>query len=132
MIDLDELIKVARDARTRAYAPYSRYHVGAAVLGDNGNIYWGANVENASYGLALCAERVAIAQAILDGAKSLKAAAVVTSTSPPAAPCGACRQSFAEFALDLPLVLVNDAGERVETALVDLLPRAFRANDLPK
>jgi cytidine deaminase len=129
---LDELVKAAHTARGRAYAPYSHYAVGAAVRGDNGKLYLGANVENASYGLALCAERNAIAQAILDGAKRIVAAAVVTSTSPPAAPCGMCRQTFAEFADDLPIALVNDAGERVDTSLAALLPRAFRGGDLQK
>jgi cytidine deaminase len=129
--ELDDLVEAARKARARAYAPYSNYQVGAAVRGDDGRIYIGANVENASYGLALCAERNAVAQAVIAGAKQITAVAVVTSTSPPAAPCGMCRQTLAEFALDAPVVLVND-HERVETTLGELLPRAFRARDLPK
>jgi cytidine deaminase len=129
--ELDELVEAARSARQRAYAPYSNYHVGAAVRGDDGRIYIGANVENASYGLALCAERNAVAQAVLAGAKKITAVAVVTSTSPPAAPCGMCRQTLAEFALDLPVVLVND-HERLDTTLGALLPHAFRSNDLQK
>jgi cytidine deaminase len=127
----DELIKAARAARSHAYAPYSNYQVGAAVLGDNGKIYGGANVENASYGLAICAERNAISAAILDGAKKLVAAAVVTASSPPVAPCGMCRQTLAEFADDLPITLVNERGEQSETTLRELLPHAFRRNDLP-
>src|SRR3954464_181776 len=102
---MDELLSAARAAQKKAYAPYSNYCVGAAVRGDNGKIYQGANVENASYGLTLCAERNAITAAILDGAKKIVGAAVVTSTSPPVAPCGMCRQSFAEFADDLPIVM---------------------------
>lgn len=130
--DLDALIEEAKAARARAYAPYSHYPVGAAVRADNGKIYRGANVENASYGLALCAERNAVAQAILDGAKQIVALAVVTSTSPPAAPCGMCRQTLAEFARDLPIALCNDAGERSDTTLAEILPRAFHGSDIPK
>src|SRR5205807_530986 len=85
-------------------APYSNYRVGAAVRGDNGKIYRGANVENASYGLSICAERNAISAAALDGVRRIVAAAVVTASSPPVAPCGACRQTLAEFADDLPLL----------------------------
>lgn len=131
MSELDELVEAARAARARAYAPYSRFAVGAAVRGDNGKIYAGANIENASYGLALCAERTAVAQAVMDGVQSLRAVAVMTTTSPPAAPCGMCRQTLAEFSRALQVVLVNDRGERVETTLDELLPRAFRREDLP-
>lgn len=129
-IGIEELVKAAIEARGRAYAPYSQYSVGAAVRGDNGKIYAGANVENASYGLAMCAERTAVAAAVLDGVRCLTAAVVVTSTSPPAAPCGMCRQTLAEFARELVVVLVNDTGERAETTLAELLPRAFRADSL--
>ena len=128
--DLAELVEAARAARGKAYAPYSRYSVGAAVRGDDGCVYLGANIENASYGLALCAERNAIAAAVMGGAKKIVAAAVVTSTSPPAAPCGMCRQTFAEFARELPIALVND-HERVDVTLSELLPRAFRSDSLP-
>jgi cytidine deaminase len=131
MTDMDALIAAAKAVRKNAHAPYSRYHVGAAVRGDDGKIYAGCNVENASYGLALCAERGAVAQAIAAGAKKIVACAVVTSTSPPAAPCGMCRQTLAEFARDMPIALTNDAGERVDTTLAELLPRAFRSEDLP-
>lgn len=127
---LERLVAAAKDVRARAYAPYSRYHVGAAVLA-GGKIYPGANVENASYGLSLCAERNAVAAAIVDGARQIDAVAVVTASSPPATPCGMCRQTLAEFARDLPVVLVNEAGERTETTLAALLPRAFRPDDLP-
>ena len=127
---MDELIRAAREARTRAYAPYSRYSVGAAVRGDNGRIYVGANIENASYGLALCAERTAVAAAVMDGCKRIEAVAVVTSTAPPAAPCGMCRQTLAEFARTLPVALCNDKGERIDTTLEALLPHAFRGEDL--
>jgi cytidine deaminase len=132
MIDHEaELRAAAERARAHAYAPYSRFAVGAAVRAASGAIYAGANVENASYGLALCAERSAVAAAIAAGEKSLTAAVVVTAASPPAAPCGMCRQVLAEFAADLDVVLLNDRGERVQTRLAALLPLAFRRDDLP-
>ena len=128
---MKELIEAARAVRAHAHAPYSRYHVGAAVRAASGKIYVGANVENASYGLALCAERSAIAAAVSAGEKKLAAVAVVTATSPPAAPCGMCRQVLAEFgADDLPIALVNDAGERTDTTLGARLPHAFRSGSL--
>lgn len=128
---MKELVDAARAVRDHAYAPYSRYRVGAAVRGGSGRIYAGANVENASFGLALCAERSAVAAAVAAGETSIVAAAVVTSTSPPAAPCGMCRQVLAEFAGDeLPIVLVNDAGQEQPTTLGALLPHAFRRGDL--
>ena len=128
---MKDLIDAARAVRANAHAPYSRYHVGAAVRAASGKIYVGANVENASYGLALCAERSAVAAAISAGEKRISAVAVVTATSPPAAPCGMCRQVLAEFgADDLAIALVNDAGERADTTLGALLPHAFRSGDL--
>jgi cytidine deaminase len=128
--DLEALLAAAKEARLRAYAPYSNYHVGAAVLGDNGRIYQGANVENASYGLSVCAERAAVIAAVLDGCRRLYGAAVVTGSSPPAAPCGTCRQTLAEFAQDLPVALQSETGERIDTSLAILLPHAFRPEDL--
>ena len=128
---MKDLIDAARAVRANAHAPYSRYQVGAAVRAASGKVYVGANVENASYGLALCAERSAVAAAVAAGEKKLVAAAVVTATSPPAAPCGMCRQVLAEFAADdLPIALVNDAGERTDTTLGAMLPHAFRSGDL--
>jgi cytidine deaminase len=131
MKELDDVIAAARAVRKHAHAPYSRYHVGAAVQAESGRIYAGANVENASYGLALCAERSAVAAAVSAGEKRIRAVAVETSTSPPAAPCGMCRQVLAEFGGDdLPIALVNDKGEREDTTLGELLPHAFRSSDL--
>ena len=127
------LIAAAQQIREKAYAPYSRYHVGSAVLGDNGKIYRGANVENASYGLSICAERNAISSAILDGARRILACAVVTASDPPAAPCGMCRQTLAEFApkdRDVQVALVNGDGHRRDTTLSALLPMAFLPEDL--
>ena len=128
---MKDLIAAAAAVRKHAHAPYSRYQVGAAVRGASGKIYVGANVENASYGLALCAERSAVAAAVSAGEKRIEAVAVETSTSPPAAPCGMCRQVLAEFAGDeLPIALTNDKGERQDTTLGALLPHAFRSGDL--
>jgi len=128
---MKDLIAAAKAVRQNAHAPYSRYQVGAAVRAQSGKIYVGANVENASYGLALCAERSAIAAAVSAGEKRITAVAVETSTSPPAAPCGMCRQVLAEFAGDdLPIALVNDKGEREDTTLGAFLPHAFRSGDL--
>jgi cytidine deaminase len=126
----DELVRLALEARAHAYAPYSGFAVGAAVRTRDGRVFTGANVENASYGLSICAERSAVAAAVNAGARELAAVAVATSTSPPAAPCGMCRQTLAEFARDLPIALANDKGEVVHTTLGELLPRAFRGEDL--
>jgi cytidine deaminase len=129
-LDLERLVEAARGAQAAAYAPYSRFQVGAAVLAESGQIYRGANLENASYGLSVCAERNAVAQAIFAGERRLVACAVVTNASPPAAPCGMCRQVLAEFALDMPIVLSSTPAERCERTLGELLPHAFRLTDL--
>jgi cytidine deaminase len=129
----DELVARALEARARAYAPYSSYQVGAAVLGDDGVIYQGANVENASYGLAMCAERGAVAAAVMGGARRIEAVAVATASSPPAAPCGMCLQTLNEFAGDpgkLLILLVNPETERRELTLADCLPHGFRRDQL--
>jgi cytidine deaminase len=119
------LVAAARRARRRAHAPYSGFEVGAAVWA-GGEIHVGANVENASYGLTLCAERVAVAAAVTAGARRLEAAAIASGTAEPTPPCGACLQTLAEFAgPGLPVVLVGARGARVETTLGALLPRAF-------
>ena len=131
----DELAARALEARERAYAPYSGYQVGSAVLGDDGAIYPGANVENASYGLALCAERSAVAAAVMGGARRIDAVAVATASSPPAAPCGMCLQTLSEFAGDpaaLRVILVNPQGERRELSLADCLPHGFRREQLTR
>lgn len=129
--DVERLIAAATAARQRAYAPYSGFAVGAALLLPNGNVVSGCNVENASFGLAVCAERNAIAGAIAGGAQRFRAAAVVTDVSPPVSPCGACRQVLSEFG-DFPVILANLAGERVFTSVSTLLPDAFGRDELAR
>ena len=131
---LDALAEHALTAQTRAYAPYSGYAVGAAVLA-GGEVFAGANCENASYGASVCAERHAIAAAVFEGHRAVDAIAVATNSSPPAALCGICRQVLREFAGGDPeavrVVLVNPRGERSETTLAALLPASFGPDQLP-
>ncbi len=128
--ETDKLVAAAKEARKNAYAPYSQFNVGAALLLKNGNIIYGNNVENASYGLSICAERVAICAAIAQGQKDFAAMAIVTDTSPPAAPCGACRQVISEFAPDLPLILANEKGQTIHTTLSEIFPYQFSKEQL--
>lgn len=133
MISKEELIQVAIDARARSYSPYSRFAVGAAVLCRDGSVYIGANVENASYSLCMCAERNAIYGAMMDGKErdDMIALAVVADTEGPCSPCGACRQVIHElFPSDAPIYLANLTGARLTTNAVELLPLAFDGKDL--
>lgn len=125
-----ELVARASGARQNAYAPYSNYRVGAALLAESGEVYTGVNVENAVYPTGTCAERTAIFKAVSEGERAFTAIAVVTENG--GTPCGSCRQMLAEFGLDT-LVLIADASERVvsETNVRALLPQAFGAADLP-
>ena len=126
-MDWEQLIDRANEARKAAYAPYSSFAVGAAVLTESGAVYCGCNVENRSFGLTVCAERVAIQNAVAAGERRLRAAVVVTDASPPAPPCGPCREVLTEFADgEMPLLLINVAGERREFQLQDLFPEPFR------
>jgi len=119
------LARAAAAARRRAYAPYSRFRVGAAVRAE-GRIYSGCNVENASYGLTVCAERSAVSRAVFAGARRLEALAVASGTSPPTPPCGMCLQTLAEFAgPTLPVFLLGARGSQERTTLGALLPHAF-------
>ena len=121
------LVKAARAVRRRAHAPYSRFRVGAAVLDSAGGIHVGCNVENASYGLTVCAERNAVAAAVAAGARSIMAVVVVTDARPPASPCGACRQVLAELGgADTAVYLLGPTGSAVTRhQLGALLPEAF-------
>ncbi|MGI6364402.1 MAG: cytidine deaminase [Bacillota bacterium] len=122
----DELIRQALAAKEFAYAPYSGYRVGAAVLGKGGKIYRGCNIENASYGLTNCAERSALFNAISEGERTFVGLAVAVDGKLPASPCGACRQVIREFfADDTEIFLVNEEGEARTTTIKELLPGAF-------
>ena len=125
MIDWQPLLEAAHEARERAYAPYSGFRVGAALLMEDGAIVLGCNVENRSYGLTVCAERGALSAAVAQGHGRALAVAVLTDTSPPSPPCGMCRESLQELAAGAPVLLANPAGERVETSVSELLPMPF-------
>lgn len=123
------LVDAALVARAAAYTPYSHYPVGAAILTRSGNIYGGANIENASYPATVCAERVAVFKAVSEGEKEFVALAVVSRNG--ATPCGICRQVLSEFAKDLPILIANEDGAiRSETNIKLLLPEAFGPGDL--
>jgi cytidine deaminase len=121
-MDGEQLVEAAWQAREAAYAPYSNFAVGAALLANDGRIFLGCNVENISYGLTNCAERVAIGAAVAAGVREFLAVAVVADTGVPISPCGACRQVLAEFGV--PRVLLANRSERIEFSLAALLPRA--------
>lgn len=124
-----ELVKAAQEAQKAAYAPYSNYHVGAALRTKAGKIYLGANIENAAYPDSICAERVAMFTAIMQGERDFDSIAVVTRDG--GSPCGSCRQVLAEFALHATVLLANQAGEILQESTVDtLLPGAFLPSNL--
>jgi len=120
-----ELINQAQAVYQHAYVPYSHYPVGAAVLFSAGKIYSGCNVENASYGLTVCAERNAIFQAAAQGERELMGIAIAVPTDEFPSPCGACRQVMREFAVDCPVILINGTGQTKVTSLKVLLPESF-------
>jgi cytidine deaminase len=119
-----ELVRRAREVQRHAYCPYSKFRVGAALEADDGRVFVGTNVESASYGLTICAERMALGAAVAGGAQALRRIVVVTDVEPPASPCGACRQLLAEFGLDLEVIAAGPTSERRWT-LRQLLPDAF-------
>jgi cytidine deaminase len=123
--EIKSLIEAAGKARENAHAPFSKFRVGAAVMTEDGRIYYGCNVESASYGLTVCAERVAIWKAVSEGVKGFTGIVVVTDTDELTPPCGTCRQIIWEFCGDVPLVFANLKGKTETFSVGELLPRAF-------
>jgi len=126
-----ELVRKAREVQQHAYCPYSKFRVGAALEAADGRVFGGCNVESASYGLTICAERMAIGAAVAAGARQFRRLVVATDAEPPASPCGACRQLLAEFGLDLEVIAVGPKSER-RWALSELLPHAFAKASLDR
>jgi cytidine deaminase len=127
------LLAAARAAQATAYAPYSHFHVGAAVVTASGEVFTGANVENASYGLAVCAERNAVVAAVLGGHRDIRAVCVVSDSDPPASPCGMCRQTLLEFAADptkTRVIAHGRDGTRAEWTIAELIPYGFTGKQL--
>lgn len=122
---MDNLLKAAIESRKNAHAPYSKFLVGAAVEDEDGRIHTGCNIENATYGLTLCAERVAVFKAVSEGVRKFRRVAVAADTETLTPPCGACRQILWEFCGDVDVTLVNLAGKTETLRLKDLFPRAF-------
>jgi cytidine deaminase len=126
----DELVASATASRERAYAPYSNYKVGAALLGKSGRVYTGCNVENAAYGPSMCAERTAVFKAVSEGEREFEAIAVVTENG--VSPCGTCRQVMMEFAPDMTVIIADARGNTRLTTVRDLLPDGFTPEQLPR
>jgi cytidine deaminase len=126
----DPLVAAATEARARAFAPYSRFQVGAALEAEDGTLIPGCNVESASYGLTICAERMAVFAAVARGFRCFRRVAVVTDTETPTPPCGACRQILWEFAPDADVVLANLTGTVLRFTVRELIPHAFDARQL--
>lgn len=129
MPERDKLVQAASESRKHAYVPYSHFPVGAAVLGGSGKLYTGCNIENASYGLTVCAERAAIFNAVSAGERQISTVAVLADTPDPTAPCGACRQVMVEFGVQT-VIMANTAGLIRTVTMNELLPYAFDSNDL--
>ena len=130
MSEYDHLITAAKQARENAHAPYSNFRVGAALRATSGRIFSGCNVENATYGLTICAERVAVFKAISEGARKFQRIAIAADAEKLTPPCGACRQILWEFCGDIEIILVNPRGDSETMHLRDLFPRPFDANSL--
>jgi cytidine deaminase len=128
--DNDILISAAKQARENAHAPYSNFRVGAALRATSGRIFGGCNVENATYGLTVCAERIAIFKAISEGERGFDAIAVVTDTGKLTPPCGACRQLIWEFCGDVPVILANLKGKTEVIPMHELFPKPFDSSNL--
>jgi cytidine deaminase len=130
-IDLHGLLGMARMARGRAYVPYSKYPVGAALLCGSGKVYPGCNVENAAYPVCMCAERTALFSAVAAGESEFVAMAVIADSDRPVPPCGMCRQALWELAPNMPILLANLRGAERRTSPGELLPDGFTADDMP-
>ncbi|MFJ7933624.1 cytidine deaminase [Sporosarcina sp. NPDC096371] len=128
---MEKWLDESKKARDKAYVPYSKFPVGAALVAEDGTIYHGCNIENSAYSMTNCAERTAFFKAISEGVRSFKALAVVGDTEGPISPCGACRQVIAEFCEgSMPVYLTNLKGDVLETTVAELLPGAFSKEDL--
>jgi cytidine deaminase len=130
--DWPALRATARAVAAKAYAPYSKFQVGAALLGEDGRVFVGCNVENASFGLTICAERNAVFQAVAQGVQRFSALAVVASAETPVTPCGACRQVLCEFLPEFAVRCFGASGAEFACTSLELLPHAFGASDLGK
>jgi cytidine deaminase len=128
--EIQDWMRVAHAAAELAYSPYSRIKVGAALVGHDGAVYSGCNVENASYGLTICAERNALFRAVASGERRFRAVAIATDRAGALFPCGACRQVLAEFAPELPVFTQGRSSEIARSTLAELLPNAFLPKDL--
>ena len=129
-MDTQELVKRAMEVRENACAHYSHYKVGAALLASNGKVYTGCNVENSTYGLTVCAERVALWKALSEGERNFTQMAIVTASDPPASPCGACRQVLWEYCGDIEIILASLQGQRETLRLLEIFPRPFDLQSL--
>lgn len=130
-MDIKQLTKLAQEAMSRAYVPYSKFKVGAVLITDENEAILGCNIENASYGLSNCAERTAIFKAVSEKKTKFKKLVVIGDTEGPISPCGACRQVISEFcAPDMPVILTNLKGDILETSVAELLPWSFGPQDL--
>lgn len=125
-----KLAEIALEARKNAYAPYSKFRVGAALVGKSGKIYTGCNIENSSYSLTICAERVALFKAISEGEKEFLTMAIASDSDTYTSPCGACRQVILELAGNIQCIMVNNQGKYKTGTIKVLLPKAFTKNDL--
>lgn len=130
-MNVEQLIEEAKRARERAYVPYSKFRVGAALLTEDGKVYRGCNIENAAYSVTNCAERTALFKAVSEGDTKFQMLAVIADTDRPCSPCGSCRQVISELCpKDMKVILTNLKGEIFETTVAELLPGAFSSEDL--